>query len=652
MFQRKQRRISEKIKSTLDSDALPFHEILDADMVESAMASEGVQSKDRIYTPFVTLCLFLSQVLDQDHSCRAAVMRLILWMALNDRKPCSSETTSYCDARQRLPLEVIVRLVHATAEKIEAGASDDWLWKGRRVSLVDGMTASMPDTPRNQQAFPQANTQGIGLGFPIVRMVAIISLATGVARDLALGPYKGKGTGEPALLRALLDGLAANEIVLGDRYFGSFFMLDDLMRRELDGLFRMYQGRKFDFRRGRRLGVEDHLVTWAKPKRPDWMDEETYAQIPDEITVRELRFKVEQPGFRVDSVVLVTTMLDETTYTKDELADLYLQRWNVELDLRSIKDVLQMDVLRCKSPEMVEKEIWMHLLAYNLIRGVMAQAAEAHEKRPRQLSFKGTLQTITAFQEAMRRAAPADREFLLQAMLRAIAQQVVGDRPGRVEPRANKRRPKAQRYLMEPRRAAQTLTRCGITANLVPFVSDILSRLALDGTQIADNGRQARHPPSGVSLFGCEVHVTRAPVRTPRSLYRRGVPGFRGQHTYLRRRLGVEIHVRNHQPGGIWSWLCARRFCQWSECAAYGGSGRECGSCRHAPEFQASLRLRCHRNAVTKLLLGQPFRQVAIRRTSLVPNVRLEPTPHLRRPDFESGASAIAVALETGCGGA
>jgi hypothetical protein len=451
MFQPTQRRISEKIKSTLDSDALPFHEILDADMVESAITSEGVQFKDRIYTPFVTLCLFLSQVLDQDHSCRAAVMRLVLWMALRDRKPCSTETTSYCEARLRLPLKVIVRLVHATAEKIEAGANVDWLWKGRRVSLVDGSTSSMPDTPRNQQAFPQANTQGIGLGFPIVRMVTIISLATGVVRDMAMGPYKGKGTGEPALLRALLDGLAADEIVLGDRYFGSFFMLAILMQREVDGLFRMYQGRKFDFRRGRRLGVEDHLVTWAKPQRPDWMDEETYAQIPDEITVRELRFKVEQPGFRVDNVVLVTTMLDATMYTKDELADLYLQRWNVELDLRSIKDVLQMDVLRCKSPEMVEKEIWMHLLAYNLIRGVMAQAAAAHEKRPRQLSFKGTLQTITAFQEAMRRAAPADREFLLRAMLRAIAQQQVGDRFGRAEPRANKRRPKAQRYLMEPR---------------------------------------------------------------------------------------------------------------------------------------------------------------------------------------------------------
>jgi hypothetical protein len=227
------------------------------------------------------------------------------------------------------------------------------------------------------------------------------------------------------------------------------------MHREVDGLFRMYQGRKFDFRRGRRLGVEDHLVTWTKPQRPDWMSEETYAQIPEEMTVRELRFKVEQPGFRVDNVVLVTTMLDATLYTKDELADLYLQRWNVELDLRAIKDVLQMDVLRCKSPEMVEKEIWMHLLAYNLIRGVMAKAAEAHNKRPRLLSFKGTLQTITAFQEVMRRTSPADRELLLQVMLRAIAQQGVGDRPGRVEPRANKRRPKAQRYLMEPRREAR-----------------------------------------------------------------------------------------------------------------------------------------------------------------------------------------------------
>jgi hypothetical protein len=313
----------------------------------------------------------------------------------------------------------------------------------------------MPDTPENQRAFPLSKTQGLGLGFPLVRMVAVISLATGVVRDLALGPYKGKETGEPALFRALLDGLEAGDVVLGDRCFASYFMIAELDGRGVDGLFRMHQRRKFDFRRGRRLGIEDHVVTWTKPKRPEWMDEEAYAQVPDKLTVRELQVRVEQPGFRVDELVLVTTMLDDAEYAKEELANLYLQRWNIELDLRSIKDVLQMDVLRCKSPEMVKKEIWMHLLAYNLIRGVMGQAAEAHDKQPRLLSFKGTLQTMTAFQDALRRAKPIHREPLVEAMLQAIASHEVGDRFGRVEPRANKRRPKPQRYLTVPRAEAR-----------------------------------------------------------------------------------------------------------------------------------------------------------------------------------------------------
>jgi len=286
-------------------------------------------------------------------------------------------------------------------------------------------------------------------------MVALIALAAGVVRDLALGPYQGKETGETALFRTLWDGLKAEEIVLGDRCFASFFGIAGLTQRGVDGLFRMHQRRKFDFRRGRRLGLEDHVVPWTKPTRPDWMDEETYARIPDELTVRELRVTVEQPGFRVNELVLVTTMLDAERYTKEEVADLFLQRWNIELDLRSIKDVLQMDVLRCKSPEMVEKEIWMHLLAYNLIRGVMAKAAVAHNKQPRQLSFKGALQTMTAFQDALRQATPIDRNRLVRDLLKAISRHRVGDRSGRVEPRANKRRPKPQRYLTEPRDQAR-----------------------------------------------------------------------------------------------------------------------------------------------------------------------------------------------------
>jgi hypothetical protein len=455
MPQSTRRWIFDKVRSLREAELLPFHEILNADMVKSALAAAGVKFKDRIFTPFVTLCMFLSQVLDPDHSCRAAVARLIVWMVINGRKPCAADTTSYCNARQRLPREVIVFLARKVAQETDSGACASWLWKGRKVSLVDGTTASMPDTPRNQKVFPQSKSQGIGLGFPLVRMVAIISLATGVVRDLATGPHQGKETGETALFRTLLEGLAAGEIVLGDRYFASFFLLAQLMQRNVDGLFRMHQLRKFDFRRGRRLGIEDHTVTWMKPARPDWMNEEMYAQIPGELKVRELRFKVEQPGFRVDELVLVTTMLDAAEYTKEELADLFLQRWNVELDLRSIKDVLQMDVLRCMSPEMVEKEIWIHILVYNLIRGVMAKAAEAHDKKPRHLSFKGTLQTMTAFHEALRRASPKDRTVLVQTMLEAIAQHEVADRFGRVEPRAIKRRPKTQRFLMEPRAEAR-----------------------------------------------------------------------------------------------------------------------------------------------------------------------------------------------------
>jgi hypothetical protein len=447
--------ISEKVKSLRESNVLPFHDILDADMVKSALAEEGVTFNACIYTPLVTLCLSLSQVLDPDHSCRAAVARLIVWLASNRRKTCAPETNTYCDARQRLPLGVVVRLVHQTARGIEDRAPEEWLWNGRRVALVDGTTASMPDTEENQQAFPRSKAQGIGLGFPLVRMVAVISLATGVVRDLATGPYCGKETGETALFRALCDALEAGEIVLGDRVFASYFGIAGLSRRGVDGLFRMHQSRKFDFRRGRRLGIEDHVVTWTKPARPEWMDEETYDQVPDEMRVRELRITVKQPGFRVNELVLVTTLLDAEGYTKEEVAGLFLQRWNIELDLRSIKDVLQMDVLRCKTPEMVRKEIWMHLLAYNLIRGVMAEAAEAHDKRPRLLSFKGALQTMTAFQDALRQARPGDRAHLVKEMLRAISRHRVGDRFGRVEPRANKRRPKPQRYLKESRKEAR-----------------------------------------------------------------------------------------------------------------------------------------------------------------------------------------------------
>jgi hypothetical protein len=455
MTQTTRRQVSGKRDSLDAAQGLPFHEILSATMVEQALAAEGVEYNDSIFTPFLTLCTFLSQVLDPDHSCRAAVARVIVFLAITGRKPCSEHTGAYCDARRRLPLEVIVRLVRQTAREAEDRASPDWLWKQRRIVLADGSTVSMPDTTRNQRVFPQSRSQGVGLGFPLARLLVLISLATGLVRDLAVGPYAGKETGETALFRQLWDRLEAGDVVLGDRYFASFFGIAGLSQRGVDSLFRMHQCRRYDFRRGRRLGIEDHGVTWFKPERPDWMDEETYAQMPDQLTVRELRFKVEHRGYRVNEIVLVTTLLDSELYSKEELADLYLKRWHIELDLRSIKDVLQMDVLRCRSPEMVEKEIWMHLLAYNLIRGGVTEAARAHQRQPRQLSFKGALQTMTAFHESLRTATGEQRDRLWALMLKAIAGHRVGNRPGRVEPRANKRRPKPQKFLTEPRRVAR-----------------------------------------------------------------------------------------------------------------------------------------------------------------------------------------------------
>ncbi len=351
--------------------------MLDPATVNQVLDKNQVSFRDRIFSPLVTLWTFLSQVLSLDHSCREAVARLIAFRVSNGQEPCGPETGSYCKARQRLLLKVITDLVQGTAQRLQEQAPDSWLWKGREVALVDGSTVSMPDTAANQEVFPQPSSQKPGVGFPLARLVAVISLTTGALRTLAVGPYSGKETGETALFRTLWDHLKAGEIVLGDRYFASFCGIAPLVQRGIDGLFRMHQKRKYDFRRGRLLGVEDHVVSWTKPERPDWMEEALYAQLPEELMIRELRVQVQNDGFRVNELILVTTMLDPEVYTKEELAELFLQRWNIELDLRSIKSVMQMDVLRCETPSMVEKEIWMHLLAYNLIRTLIARGGGA-----------------------------------------------------------------------------------------------------------------------------------------------------------------------------------------------------------------------------------------------------------------------------------
>ncbi len=434
----------------LDLDLLSHH-VLAVANVTRIVAEEVGTTSGRIFTPLVTLCTFLSQVLSDDHSCRAAVARLMAWRCAEGLPPCSPDTGGYCKARQRLPETLLPRLVRDTADGLQEGAPEAWLFHGRKVTLVDGSTLSMPDTAENQAEYPQHGNQEPGCGFPIARIVVLIALATGAVLDAAVGPRKGKLSGESTLLRSLHGRLACGDILLSDRGFCSYFEVAMLLSRGVDVVMRQNKNRPVDFRGGHRLGHDDHLVVWHKPQRASWMGQETYDAIPETLSIRELRVRVAQRGFRTRVLIVMTTLLDAIEFSHDELAILYRARWHAELDIRSLKQTLKMDVLRCKTPEMVRKEIWAHLLVANLIRGVMAEAARRHGVIPRELSFQGARQTMEGFRGELSHARPADAEVLRGVAWKAIASHRVGDRPDRVEPRVRKRRPKNYPLLHTPR---------------------------------------------------------------------------------------------------------------------------------------------------------------------------------------------------------
>jgi hypothetical protein len=438
----------------LQEGELPFAEVLSSGCLTEAMAEIKRPWNDRIFTPLVTLWVFLGQVLNADPSCRAAVARLIAHRVAQGRPPCSSDTGGYCQARKRLPERFFAAVARLVGQNLDAQVDPRWLWKGRRVCLFDGSTVSMPDTPENRAEYPLAYNQVPGTNFAIARIGAIISLSCGAILDLGIGRYAGKGQGEVSLLRRLWDVLRPGDVLLGDRLMSGWVGMHLLEQRGVDTVSRLSAHRQADFRKGTRLGKDDHLVVWKKPTSIRSVDRETYNALPDSITVREVRFRVEPRGFRTRSIVVVTTLLDPEQASKEELASLYRARWNNELDLRSIKVTLQMDRLRCKTPELVRKEIWTHVLAYNLIRTVMAQAAAREGVPPRSISFKATLQVLEAFGPLIAfqgHRGAVHRAVLYQQVLRAIAVHRVADRPDRFEPRMAKRRPKRYDRLAKPR---------------------------------------------------------------------------------------------------------------------------------------------------------------------------------------------------------
>jgi Transposase DDE domain len=431
-------------------DAYTFFNLLTGPALLDRVESLLPEHRERLFPPTETLSMFLSQALHNDHSCQRAVNDASVKRLIGGLPACSTHTGGYCRARARLPLSMLSRLTQHTGQAMTAQAPNAWHWRGHPVRLVDGTTLAMPDTVANQTVYPQPRSQEPGLGFPLARLVGLICLGSGAVLDAALGGYRGKGNDEQTLLRTLLDTLKAGDLLLGDAYYASFFLFCALRERGVEAVFEQQGARRrsTDFRRGARLGARDHLIELRKPKRkPDWMADAQYALAPETLTVRERA---------TGGKILVTTLLCPKRTPKADLKALYRERWHVELDFRHIKTTLGMESLSCKTPSMAQKEIWIYLLAYNLIRLMMAQAAVLSACRPRELSFKHALQLWIAWDHY---GNGTHRDGQRHALFILIAQQRVGNRPGRIEPRAIQRRPKPFPLLMEARSMAREKVR-------------------------------------------------------------------------------------------------------------------------------------------------------------------------------------------------
>ena len=406
-----------------------------------AQQDEGEHSRDRRWPLRLVFWTFLWQVTHPGHSCRDAIRKAQAVCRLREQTVPPDQNSPYCQARGKLPLDRLDEIQRAVIAGAEAAVATKDLWCGRRVRVADATTLTLEDTPKNQAAFPQQSCQKPGCGFPIMRLICLFSLATGLFTTWATGPWV---SNELVLMQSLWESLAAGDVLLGDRGFGIWTVLAQCLSRGLDGVFRVRGQRRGDWRRGQRLSKNERLVQWAKPsKRSTYIDENAWNLLPETLTLRLVRVYVQEPGFRTHKIILVTTLLDATLYSPSALAQLYRRRWDMELSLRHIKTTLQMEHLSCKTPENVQRELHLHLLAHNLIRRLMFEAARKANVPLSRVSFAGALAAVRSTSEAMMQARnQRQRRQELEELYRVLASDLVPDRPGRREPRAVKRRPK------------------------------------------------------------------------------------------------------------------------------------------------------------------------------------------------------------------
>jgi len=414
--------------------------------------ARGAHSRRRLFPQGLTFWAFLSQVLSPESPCRETVRKVQAWYVSRRQPRPGSGTAAYCRARSRLSHDTLLNIHRHTAVELQRRVTREQLWCGRRVKVVDGTGVSMPDTPANQRAFPQPSSQKKGCGFPVAKLVGCFCLASGALLHWTEGTLH---THESKLFRKLFAFFLPDDIVLTDRGFCSYVHIAILLQSGIDTVMRLHQARPNDLRKGKRLGPNDRLVTWQKPKqRPRGCTTRDWRRVPDTLTLRLVYVSVIVPGFRTQSLVVVTTLTDPIHYPAADLAKLYLRRWAVELFFRDIKITLGMDVLRCQTPAMVRKEIAMHAIAYNLIRALMQQAAILYLLPIERLSFKGAVDTIRQWTHTLNaaHARPREQTRLFNQLLQILAEDLVPYRPDRTEPRVRKRRPKAYPLMTHLRR--------------------------------------------------------------------------------------------------------------------------------------------------------------------------------------------------------
>lgn len=405
--------------------------------------------RDRVFTTWKTFWLFLGQVLEKDGTCREAVRKAQAWLSLEQNREISANASAYCQARARLPLDALNLEYARIAEELQGRVRQRDLWHGRQVKVVDGSACSMPDTPLNQEQYPQPKTQKPGCGFPVMRLVALFSLATGALIAIEKGPLR---VSERALWRRMWTLLNPGDIVLADRGFCSYAEIWSLMQRGVDTVMRLNARRSTGVRKLRRLGKNDWLIEWTKTNaRPKWMDRKTWKAMGTTLRLRQVTVDVDIPGFRTQNIEVVTTLTDSKRFTAHALAELHRSRWMAEIFLRDLKITLGMDILRCKSPAMIHKELAMHLIAYNLIRALIWEAAKQSRQNPYQLSFAGAIATTRQWARTLAAVAQRRRNKIFKALLNCIATDRLPHRPNRTEPRAVKRRPKNYQRLTAPR---------------------------------------------------------------------------------------------------------------------------------------------------------------------------------------------------------